>query len=127
MEPGGQIVGRHPQGAALLLGVKRQGVALQRLHMEDGGTPPLLSRAVRGGLGARELPPLPLQAAVLIVDLVVDVAGGQAVDVRLNLLAAAGEPVAIFVLRALVVVAVTDGGTGAGSISFWPLPATAVT
>ena len=85
-EPGGQSVGRHPQGAALLLGVKRQGVALQRLHMEDGGTQIHLIalfcrsiRAVRGGLGARELPPLPLQAAVLIVDLVVDVAGGQAV------------------------------------------------
>ena len=32
VEPGGQSVGRHPQGAALLPGVKRQGVALQRLR-----------------------------------------------------------------------------------------------
>ena len=36
VEPGGQIVGRHPQGAALLLGVKGQEVALQRFHMEAG-------------------------------------------------------------------------------------------
>ena len=74
MEPGGQIVGRHPQGAALLPGVKKQGGALQRLHMEVQALP------VRDGLGERKLPPLlqdavrfAVQVQVRVVDDVVDV------------------------------------------------------
>ena len=109
VEPGGQIVGRHPQGAALLPGVKKQGGALQRLHMEVQALP------VRDGLGERKLPPLlqdgvrfvvPVQERV--VDDVVDVAGGQAVDVCLDLLA-----VGRFTIRRSGA-AVTDGSTGIG-------------
>lgn len=103
VEPGGQIVGRHPQGAALLLGVKGQGVALQRFHMEVQAALPV--RALR-------LPPFPhdgvrviIQDQVLVVDDVVDVAGGHAADVRLDLLA-----VDSFTTRPIA--AVADGSTG---------------
>ena len=107
MEPGGQIVGRHPQGAALLPGVKRQGIALQRLHMEVQALP------VRDGLGERKLPPLlqdavrfAVRVQVRVVDDVVDVAGGQVADVCLDLLAVDRS------IRRLTA-AVTDGSTGA--------------
>ena len=108
------------RSAALLPGVKRQEVALQRLHMEAGGTQAHLIallrrgiRVLRVGLGALRLPPLlqdavrfAVRVQVRVVDDVVDVAGGQAADVCLDLLAVDRS------IRRLTA-AVTDGSTGA--------------
>ena len=83
---------------------------------------------VRDGLGERKLPPLlqdavrfAVRVQVRVVDDVVDVAGGQAADVCLDLLAVDRS------IRRLTA-AVTDGSTGATPDQSGPLPvAVAVT
>ena len=127
VEPGGQIVGRHLQGAALLL-QQGQGSPSSVSTWRPGvpyppycSPPPGHSGCLRGGLAAR-YPTTLLHAVVLIVYHVADVAGGrQAADVRLDLLAIDN----FTILRHTV--AVTDGSTAPPTPFLSGLPAIAVT